>query len=142
MQRLESSSHPPSETGVNGSTLLAPPPSVDFWGAEELAARMKKTLPPGLVPPKPGEPQSPPMPPPPQVQVMIEKSKTEQLKQQVQIIKLYKETKETDKEIRQQIIQVLKELHSPVHPADELQQTAPLMTETGGIDQRREQTAG
>ena len=40
MQRLESSSNPPSETGVNGSTLLAPPPSVDFWGAEELAATL------------------------------------------------------------------------------------------------------
>ena len=40
MQQLELSSHPPSEAGVNGSAMPAPPPFVDSWGAEELAATL------------------------------------------------------------------------------------------------------
>ncbi len=40
MQPLGSSSHPASQTGVNGGTLHAPRPFVDSWGAEELAATL------------------------------------------------------------------------------------------------------
>jgi PAS domain S-box-containing protein len=40
VQQLKSSSPPPGQTGVNGSALAAPPPFVDSWGAEELAAAL------------------------------------------------------------------------------------------------------
>jgi len=44
----------------------------DFPGADELAERMRKTLPPGLAKPADGEePESPPPPPPPDPEVMI-----------------------------------------------------------------------
>jgi hypothetical protein len=92
---------------------------MDNAQGEKLAARLRKTLPPGLVLPREGEtPFNPP--PPPQAVLAIQKQKTEQIKQQkamieqkVAMIKLYKETQETDKEIRKHILTVLAELHAP-----------------------------
>ncbi len=43
----------------------------DFLGAEEIAERIERTMPPNLVPPKEGAPQRPPQPPPPQLQVKM-----------------------------------------------------------------------
>ena len=87
---------------------------------------MRKMLPPGLVEPKQGEKPFH-MPPSPQVQLLMAKTQTEQikakkeeLKTRVEMIKLYKETHESEKEIRQQILEVLKELHAPMHPADQM----------------------
>lgn len=106
--------------------------SLDVNKATELAERLRKTLPPGLVKPRAGEPPTPPPPVSPQMQLMVEKAKTERarqekekIKQQVELIRLktelvrqYKETKATDTEIRKQILKALMELHSPQHPAD------------------------
>lgn len=101
--------------------------NLDVQGAEELADRLRKTLPPGLITLKPGETPPKPMPPSPQVQLLMSRAQTEQLKQkkedlkiQVEMIRLYKETKETDVEIRKEILKVLAELHAPMHPADQI----------------------
>jgi len=92
---------------------------IDGVQSERLAARLRKTLPPGLVEPREGEkPFRPPMPP--QMQLTIQKSKTEEIKQkkellktQVEMVKLYKETKESETAIRQEVLGILAELHQP-----------------------------
>ena len=101
--------------------------NLDMVGANKMAARFRKIINPRLLEPKPGEALPPPPPPPPAVQLLMEKSKTEQLKQKkealrarVEMIKLYKETKETDKEIRKEIISVLQELHGVSHFSDKV----------------------
>jgi hypothetical protein len=97
---------------------------IDGVQSERLAARLRKTLPPGLAEPREGEvPFKPQMPP--QVGLMIQKSKTEELKQQrellktrVELVKLYKETQESETDIRREVLNILSELHSPeVNPA-------------------------
>ena len=95
---------------------------MDNTQGERVAARIRKTLPPGLAEPREGEKPFQP-PPPPQVMLAIEKIKTEGIRQskgmveqKVALVKLYKECKEQDTEIKKQIIQVLTELHS--HPGD------------------------
>ncbi len=94
--------------------------SMDFQHADELADRIEKTLPRGMVPPREGKPPIQPIPPPPQAMLVMQKAKTESLKQQretlrmkVELVKLMKETKETDTSIRKQIIKVLDELTNP-----------------------------
>jgi len=56
----------------------------DFSGASEIAKRYRKTLPPGMAEPEPGEGPQKPLPPPPQVQAMMMKMQAEQTKAQVQ----------------------------------------------------------
>lgn len=101
--------------------------SLDINGAEAMADRIRKTLPPGLAEPKPGEAPPMPQPPSPQAQLAAAKTKTEEIKQQketiatkVELVKLYKETKETETEVRKEILNILTELHAPDHPADHL----------------------
>jgi hypothetical protein len=62
--------------------------NMDFKGADELAGRLRKTLPPNMVKTRPGE--APPMPPPPNPKVLIEQSKLQlqQLKVQQENIRL------------------------------------------------------
>ena len=98
---------------------------LDFNGSEKAAKRFRKTLPPGLVEPEPGDPPAKPMQPSPQAQLLMMKGQTEQIKQQkeslkakVELIKLYKETNESDKEIKSKILDVLDELFATQHPAD------------------------
>lgn len=100
--------------------------NMDFMGSDDLAARLKKTVPPGMIELKAGEEPPKPLPPPPQVVLLQSKVQSEQMRQkvamvqyQVKLLQLYKESKETDTNLRQEIIKVLAELHSPDHPADE-----------------------
>jgi hypothetical protein len=109
--------------------------NLDINGAQKLAARLKKTLPPRLLELKPGEQPMPPPPVPPQIQMLMAKTETEKIKQQkellrtkVEMIRLYKETKETDKGLRDEILKVLEQLHAPEHFADSVvnsQETGP-----------------
>jgi Phage P22-like portal protein len=100
---------------------------MDIEGADEIAERIKKTMPPGLIDPKPGDKPIQPLPPSPQMQVLMAKGKTEEARQQVavlkakvELVKLYKEVKESDHNIKQEIIHTLAELHAPNHPADSM----------------------
>jgi hypothetical protein len=100
--------------------------NMDFLGADVIAKRLEKTLPPGMKQPSAGEEPTPPMPTPPQVQVQLAKVQTELLKQQNQLaekqlkmvqyrtalIQNYKEAKDTDVSIRKEILRVLSEIHS------------------------------
>jgi hypothetical protein len=104
--------------------------NLDVLGADEIARRLEKALPPGMKRPTPGEPVSPPMPIPPQVQLQMAKVQTEMLKQQNQmaekqlkiiqaktaLIEQYKEAKEGDSSIRKEILNVLSEIHSMPSP--------------------------
>lgn len=100
--------------------------NLDVDGADKLANRLKKTIPPRLLEQSnDGEPMPPPPPVPPQVQLLQERAKTEKIRQEkeilktrVEMIRLYKETKETEKELRQEILKVLQQLHAPEHFAD------------------------
>src|SRR5208283_4164864 len=81
--------------------------NMDFLGADELAERLKKVLPPGLIDLKAGEQPPKPLPPSPQVVLMQMKAQTEEKRQQVavlkarvELVKLYKETKESEKGIK------------------------------------------
>lgn len=113
---------------------------MDSAQGERVAARLRKTLPPGMVEPREGEkPYQPP--PPPQVVLAIEKTKTEGIRQQkgmieqkVALVKLYKEMTDTDKSIKDQIVLTLAELHANpgAHPADALMGEGP-MDQQGGI---------
>jgi hypothetical protein len=95
---------------------------IDGVQSERLAARLRKTLPPGMAEPREGEkPFQPPMPP--QMQLILQKSKTEEIKQQrglletrVALVKLYKETQESETEIRREVLSILSELHEPEIP--------------------------
>jgi hypothetical protein len=103
---------------------------MDNQQGEKLAARIRKTMPPGLVALHEGEkPYQPP--PPPQVMLMQQKSKTEELKQEnqkltskIKMIELVKEITESKneqtKEMRKVALEILSELHAPMgaHPAD------------------------
>lgn len=99
--------------------------NMDFKDADRIAARLRKSMPPGFAELKEGE--QPFVPPPaPAVQVQLMKVKTEQakevtqqLKSKVEMVRLYKETQETETEIRAQILKALAELAAPHHPADE-----------------------
>ena len=62
--------------------------NMDFKEADELSARIRRTLPPGLVQPKPGEPPPPPTPPSPQVQIQQAKTAAAQANIQLQGMKI------------------------------------------------------
>jgi hypothetical protein len=103
--------------------------NMDFLDADEVAKRLRKTLPQGLYEPKAGEKPMQPLPPNPitqgqmQLQQMkqqteSDRQKKEQMQLKVALVKLYKETKESETEIKKEILKVLAELHAPQHPAD------------------------
>jgi hypothetical protein len=88
----------------------------DFLGAEEIAERVEKTMPPTLVPPKEGEPRIQP-PPPPLVLVKMEELKVKQMhlevekeKLLVQKLKALKEAQETSGEVRKMLLGLLGEI--------------------------------
>jgi hypothetical protein len=121
--------------------------NMDFLGADELADRLKKVVPPGLIDLKAGEKPPTPMPPSPQAILMQAKIQNEQARQkvalvkaQVELVKHYKETKETEVSIRQEIIKALAELHAPVHPAD-MKLAQQLMMEGQQVPQGSENAA-
>lgn len=104
--------------------------NMDFLDSDEVAKRLRKTLPQGLYEPKAGEKPMQPLPPNPQVmaqmelqklkqQTEVDKQKKEQMQLKLALVKLYKETKESDTEIKKQILATLSELHAPQHPADQ-----------------------
>jgi hypothetical protein len=120
----------PKQMAVAADLLVE---NMDFKGKEQLAERLRKSLPAGMVKPKPGEPPPQPMPPQPQMILLMEKIKSEREKQQVQklkaqesMIKILRELKDSEVEVRREVLNVLAELHAPIHPAD------------GGIDDRIE----
>jgi hypothetical protein len=93
----------------------------DFLGAEEIAERIERTMPPHLVPPKEGAPPRPPAPPPPQMQVKIAELEVkrahlevERQKLQVQKLKALKEAQETTGEVRKVLLDLLQEVFAPV----------------------------
>lgn len=96
--------------------------------SDDIADRLRKIIPQGLLKLRPGEqPYQPPVPP--QIRLMMAKEQTEQLKQQTQkmafqvkLAELYKATKETDTEIRKEILNIMEQLHAPAgsNPVDAL----------------------
>lgn len=114
--------------------------NMDFKGAEAIADRLARTLPQGMIPQQPGKPALEPLPPPPQalmaakkmqiddakvaVQKMkaeaeIMKAQTERIKAEIARIQAMKELGDTDNNVRKAVLDVLAELHSPQHPADQ-----------------------
>ena len=96
--------------------------NMDFAEADELAARFRKTLPKGLVRPQEGDEEAPPMPPPPMVLLQMQKVEVEKAKLEVAKIKVLKELQDAKGEIKRVVMDVLKELHAPRHPADQIGQ--------------------
>ena len=94
--------------------------NLDFKDADEAARRIRKTLPPGIIEPQEGEDPPQPMPPSPQVQVMQAKLEVEKAKLEVQKIKVMNELQDTKGQLKQMVIEILKELHGPTHKADQL----------------------
>jgi hypothetical protein len=104
---------------------------MDSQQGEKLAARIRKTMPPGLVQLQEGEkPYQPP--PPPQMMLMVQKGKTEEIKQQkglieqkVALVKLVKEMSETkdeqNKDVRKAVLGILAELHAPEPQQQQIQ---------------------
>ncbi len=89
----------------------------DFLGAEEIAERIERTMPPALVPPKEGAPPRPPQPPPPQMQVKMlemEVKRTElqvqQQKLQVEKLRALKEAQSENGEVRTMLLDLLSEV--------------------------------
>jgi hypothetical protein len=104
--------------------------NLDCPGADEYVDALKKTLPPGILPPEAGQEgqQAPPPPPSPEMMLNMAKLETQKLQAQVQLEKLkaeqakaQQEAQLTESGVRSVVIQVLKELHAPpgMHPADQ-----------------------
>lgn len=101
--------------------------NLDFKDADKLAARFRRALPPAIAPMREGEPPRPPQPPPPQViiaqgkmQVAMAQIEVQKARLEVEKIKAIKEAADAKGEVKRMIIQVLKELNAPEHPADAL----------------------
>jgi hypothetical protein len=100
---------------------------LDVLYSEEIAQRMQKMLPPGLVPPKEGEPPPTPLPPSPQVSALMEKAKAATIGAQVKIkelaikeqelkikgLQLVKEIQESKGGIRKEVLDILTQVMSP-----------------------------
>lgn len=124
----------PKQMGLGADLIVG---NSGVVGAEVLAERIKKTLPPGMAKPTPGEDPMPPQPTPPQVMLQMEKAKLEQQKVALQAAKVEVEKLRVAKEaqgemssIRQEILSVLAELHG--HTPDAGQQQAPTQMQPGG----------
>ncbi len=90
----------------------------DFHLADEIADRYKRTMPAHLVPPKDGEPPRQPPPPPPAMMVAQAKIEVEKAKLEIQKLRLVKELQDAKGEVRKTVLEILRELHGPAHPAD------------------------
>lgn len=100
--------------------------NMDFKDADKVAARLRRLLPPDLVPPKEGEPPPPPKPPPPQVlisqgkiQVEMAKIEVQKARLEVEKIKALKEAADARGDVKNLILSILEEVHAPEHPADQ-----------------------
>lgn len=84
--------------------------NLDWPGASEVATRLKKTLPPGLVEPEEGE--QPPAPPEPTIQDQIEmgKLKLEEEKLKVELFKVQTQGEEADKRTRAIVLDTVAEV--------------------------------
>jgi hypothetical protein len=100
--------------------------NLDFKDADKLAARFRKMLPPGLVPPDPSE--EPPAPKPPDPKMLIAKAKmdvelerlnVQKERAKVEQIKALKEAADAKGDVKKMIMEILMDLHSPQHPADQ-----------------------
>jgi hypothetical protein len=107
----------PKQMGLGADLIVG---NSGVVGADVLAERIKKTLPPGIAKLTPGEEPPPPQPPPPQVMLQMEKAKLEQQKVALQTAKVEVEKLRVAKEaqgemssLRQEILSVLAELHGP-----------------------------
>lgn len=96
----------------------------DFPGSDEYAEVIKRTIPPGVLPPEEG---GAPMPQGPNTAEQLDmqkikldemKARTEQMKLQLQIVKLKKEIEGDKGGVRKEILGMLQELNAPEHPAD------------------------
>lgn len=114
----------PKQMGL-GADLIAK--NSGILDADILAERIKKTLPPGIAAPTPGEPPQPPMPPPPQAILMQAKVALEQervklqgAKVEVEKLKLINEAQNSKGEMKRMMIELLAEVMAPMgaHPAD------------------------
>ena len=86
--------------------------NMDFDGAPELSDAIRKTLPPGILPPKPGEKPPTPPPPSPQEQMAMETQKiklqTEMLNRQLQIEKMKVEAERRKTEQLEQRVEFMR----------------------------------
>lgn len=111
--------------------------AMDFLYADELADRVRKTLPQGMAPPREGEAPSPPLPPPPQVVLKMKQIEVQQMKVQVEMSKLkleqlkaLKEVQDAKGEVRKVVLEMLKEVFVPPQPQVQGSQS-PQMSQTG-----------
>lgn len=98
--------------------------NLDILNSDEAADRIEKTLPPGMITPKPGKPPVPPPPPPPQVMIAqgkmaVEQAKIEVQKARLQVekIKVLKELQSEKGQIRSMVLELLREVYSTDQPA-------------------------
>jgi hypothetical protein len=112
----------PDKMGIAADILVE---NMDFPGADRLAARLRKGIPPALIEQRPGDPPPKPQPPPIQVQVQMKKLELEDKKISVQIerqkveqIKAVKELADAKGEVRNTVLGLLKEVMASDHPAD------------------------
>lgn len=101
--------------------------TLDFPGAEEWAATIKKRVPPGMLPEDEEEEPQKPTPPSPEnrldmakLELQIQKSKTEAVKYQNEIVKLQNELAQSKEGVNAAIINKLDEMMAPNHPADNM----------------------
>ncbi len=112
----------PDKMGIAADILVE---NMDFPGADRLAARLRKGIPPALLEQRPGDPPPQPQPPPLPVLVQMKKLELEDKKITVQIerqkveqIKAVKELADAQGEVRNVVIGIMKEIMAPAHPAD------------------------
>ena len=97
--------------------------NMDILDSEELANRLRKTLPPGMVQPKEGEPPMPPMPPNPMMVAKVEETQAKTMKHKADAQKTLAEAQMTTAEARAQMRQIIHEVmvevlsKIPGHPA-------------------------
>lgn len=97
----------------------------DFLGAEEAAKRFEKIMPQGLVEPKEGDPPPKPQPPTPQeqkamleLQIKMKELDLQGQKLETEKIKTINELQDTKGALKSTILEILAELHAPIHKAD------------------------
>lgn len=131
--------------------------NLDFKDADEMANRLRKTLPPGMTKPKAGDQPPPPPPPPPQVILAQAKLQGEQSKQQLQMMKVEQEKVRLEHEkvkmqlelakLEQEKLQLAQQRNESipkVKPSDEVEvmriqlEKERLATEKAKLDQERE----